>query len=818
MALKKSELYASLWKSCDELRGGMDASQYKDYILTLLFLKYISDRADESLLDLPPGTTFGEIAKLKNNKEIGDKLNKVVGKIADANESLLRGVIDVADFNDDNKLGKGQAKVDRLTKLVGIFEDLDFGSNTATGDDLLGDAYEYLMRHFATEAGKSKGQFYTPAEVSLILARILRLNEVVDGDTTVYDPTCGSGSLLLKAAHEAQSEISVYGQEMDNATWALARMNMILHAYETAELWNDNTLSDPHFMDGAQLKQFDFVVANPPFSVKSWTTGFDPANDLYRRFQDYGLPPEKNGDYAFLLHILKSLKPTGRAAVILPHGVLFRGNKEAEIRRKLVDRHLIAGIIGLPANVFYGTGIPACVIVLDKGDTATRRGIFMIDASRGFAKDGNKNRLRARDLHEIVDVFAEQREVNGYSRLVSFDEIANDDNAYNLNLPRYIDAGDPRDTQDLDAHLFGGIPDADLDALGAYWEAFPSLRGTIYEEGRPGYSQVRSGVTPAAAVRESVEVAALEARAVAAVGAWWERHASALRALTGETDARALIETLSEDLLAEFRGLPLVDPYAAYEAARAYWDEVMQDDVYLVMAAGWAGAARPRPPRQVGTKKDGKPQLETADVVVGTGQKAKKYKLDLIPADLVSTLRFQDDHDALLIAEAASEASTSELNEYVAEHGGDEGLLADVVGEDGKVKLADVKAYVKAMQGTEGCDEEIAAAERCIELLDAKAAAEKVMKGLRQSLDEAIIATLEDIDDAGALGLLVDHKWPDGVEEVLMAAFRSVIHALVARLEELDARYAAPAGELDARVDEASSRVEGHLRSMGYEI
>lgn len=384
MPIKKSELYSSIWKSCDELRGGMDASQYKDYVLVLLFIKYVSDKYSgdpDALIDVPPGGSFSDMVAAKGNKEIGDRINKIIGKLAEANG--LKGVIDLADFNDEDKLGRGKEMVDRLTNLIAIFENpaLDFSKNRAEGDDLLGDAYEYLMRHFATESGKSKGQFYTPAEVSRVIAKVVGINQETRQDQTLYDPTCGSGSLLLKASDEAPRGLTIYGQEKDNATAGLAKMNMILHDKPTAEVWKDNTLTAPHFkQDGGSLLTVDFAVANPPFSDKAWSNGLDPINDEFRRFED-GIPPAKNGDYAYLLHLLKSIKSTGKGAIILPHGVLFRGNAEAEIRKRLIRRGVIKGIIGLPANLFYGTGIPACIIVLDKELAASRQGIFMIDAS-----------------------------------------------------------------------------------------------------------------------------------------------------------------------------------------------------------------------------------------------------------------------------------------------------------------------------------------------------------------------------------------------------------------------------------------------------
>src|SRR5690606_23018164 len=422
-AIKKSEIYRSLWASCDALRGGMDASQYKDYVLSLLFIKYISDKyAGEPYapITVPDGASFADMVALKGKPDIGDQINKkIIAPLASANQQLSQA--DFPDFNDSVKLGDGKEKADRLTNLIAIFESpsLDFKGNRADGDDILGDAYEYLMRHFATESGKSKGQFYTPAEVSRIMAQLLGIKDAAtSSQTTVYDPTCGSGSLLLKVGDQAGTAVTLYGQEKDAATSGLARMNMILHDYPTAEIRQGNSLADPKFLDGEALKTFDYVVANPPFSDKRWTTGLDPANDPHDRFKAYGLPPAKQGDYAYLLHIIRSLKSTGKGACILPHGVLFRGNAEAEIRRKLVRKGYIRAIIGLPANLFYGTGIPACIVVIDKESAHARKGIFMIDASQGFMKDGPKNRLRSQDIHRIVDTFWKGKDVPGYARMV----------------------------------------------------------------------------------------------------------------------------------------------------------------------------------------------------------------------------------------------------------------------------------------------------------------------------------------------------------------------------------------------------------------
>lgn len=616
MVMKKSDLYSSIWSSCDELRGGMDASQYKDYVLTLLFMKYVSDKyagKTDALIEVPEGGGFAAMVTLKNDTEIGEGINKIIGKFAEANE--LKGVIDVADFNDEDKLGRGKEMVDRLTKLIGIFQSVDFGANRAEGDDLLGDAYEYLMRHFATESGKSKGQFYTPAEVSRIMAKVVGINPKTRQDQTIYDPACGSGSLLLKAADESSRGVTIYGQENDVATWALAKMNMILHGHPTAELWRGNTLSAPYFKnkDGT-LKTFDFAVANPPFSMKAWSNGFDPLHDDFRRFE-FGVPPAKNGDYAFLLHFIASLKSAGKGAIILPHGVLFRGNKEADIRKNLVTRGLIKGIIGLPANLFYGTSIPACIVVIDKENAHARTGIFMIDASKGFMKDGNKNRLRARDIHRIVDVFNRQSEVPGYSRMVPASEIAAPANDYNLNIPRYVDSAEKEDLHDLDAHVRGGIPESDIDALATYWSVLPSLRSKLFQPGdQAGYSRARvDSQQVKGTILANGEFKAFADRGLEVYDSWKDAHKARLNSVKAGTVPKEIIESIAEDLLNRFSSLPLLDKYRVYQRVMDYWVETMQDDIYLVAAEGWIDAAKPR-----ATLDDKERKIkETPDLVVG---------------------------------------------------------------------------------------------------------------------------------------------------------------------------------------------------------
>lgn len=814
MALKKSELYSSLWKSCDELRGGMDASQYKDFVLVLLFVKYVSDKAATQknyVLDVPKGGSFADMVAVKNDKEIGDKLNKIIAKLAAAND--LRGVIDVADWNAEEKLGKGKDMVDRLSSLVGIFETLDFRGNRAEGDDLLGDAYEYLMRHFATESGKSKGQFYTPAEVSRIMAKVIGVGAAKAATQTIYDPTCGSGSLLLKAHDEAKAvkglDLAVYGQENDNATAALARMNLILHDCPTGEVWKDNTLAAPHYKEGktGQLKTFDFIVANPPFSTKAWTNGFDPSNDEFGRFP-YGIPPEKNGDYAFLLHILASLKSTGTAAVVLPHGVLFRGGAEAAIRKEVVRRGYIKAIIGLPANLFYGTGIPACILVLDKAGAAGRKGVFMMDASKGFIKDGNKNRLREQDIHKIVDAFARGAELERYSRLVPLSEIAETKNDFNLNLPRYIDTSEPEDLQDLQGHMHGGIPERDVDALERYWKVFPSVRDVLFGPLRPGYVQLK--VEPAgikSAIFEHAEFKAWSQKTQKHFAAWRKESAPRLLALKAGDKPKAIIAELSEELLTRFEKAQLLDAYDVYQHLMDYWLETMQDDVYAIVSDGWLEAAKPR---LLVEKKEQKTK-EKPDLVIGK----QKFKAELVPPALLIARYFASEQSAMDALETERAAAEQALEELAEEHGGDEGLLAEAKNDKDKITKASAAERLKSIQKDKNAADERELLGKYLALAEKEAGLAAKGKAAEKALLEKVLTKYSKLSADDVKSLVVEDKWLATLAATVQAELDRVSQSLTSRVKTLGERYGNKLPTLEADVETASAKVAAHLKKMG---
>jgi len=797
MAIKKSELYSSLWSSCDELRGGMDASQYKDYVLVMLFIKYISDKyAGQPFapITIPEGSSFADMVALKGTSNIGDDINKkIIAPLANANK-----LSSMPDFNDPEKLGSGKEMVDKLTNLIAIFENpaLDFAKNRADGDDILGDAYEYLMRHFATDSGKSKGQFYTPAEVSRVMARIIGIDcAETTASTTVYDPTCGSGSLLLKVAELAKTPVTLYGQEKDAATSGLARMNMILHDNPTAEIKQGNTLANPLFIDQDSLKTFDYVVANPPFSDKRWSTGVDTENDAYNRF-NYGVPPDKNGDYAYLLHIIRSLKSRGKGACILPHGVLFRGNAEAHIREALIRQGLIKGIIGLPANLFYGTGIPACIILIDKENTQDRKGIFMIDAGKGFIKDGNKNRLREMDIHKIVDVFNKQIEIHGYSKMVSIAEI--EKNEFNLNIPRYIDSSEVEDLQDIEAHLLGDIPKSDIDALRNYWEILPTLKTTLFAQAKRS-DLYMSLLIAKDDIKQTIYRHAEFERYMSEMNqvfkTWQHRTADKLKGLETGCHPKEIIIDISEELLATYTGKALIDRYAVYQHLMNYWFESMQDDCYLIAAEGWKAPIYP----VIETNNKGK-------------QVNKGWTCDLIPKSLVINRYFTAEQKAIDDLNAELENLQSQKTEMEEEHGGDDGLFSDLE----KINKGTITACLKELKNEPDTADEQNIFKHYLKILNQEADTKKAVKYAETELDAKLLDFYPTLTEKQIKQLVVDDKWMTTIEKDIHSEMDRISQHLTQRIKELVERYEIPLREQTKQVLDLEEAVNQHLRKMGF--
>lgn len=662
--------------------------------------------------------------------------------------------------------------ISTLSNLIAVFENdnLDFSKNRAADDDLLGDAYEYLMKNFAAESGKSKGQFYTPAEVSRVIAKILHLEEFSAANTTIYDPTCGSGSLLLRAlAETAKGRAKLYGQEKDNATASLAVLNMFLHGIDNADIKIGDTLNNPKNVKMGSLETFDICVANPPFSQKNWLSGGE--NDIYNRWTADLLPPAKCGDYAFLLHLIGSMKTeTGRGACILPHGVLFRGNAEYEIRKDLINRHIIKGIIGLPANIFFGTGIPASIIVIDKKNSATRQGIFFIDAKDGYMKDGAKNRLREQDIRRIVDVWNSGQDVPHYAKFVSWKEIEAND--YNLNIPRYIQPIDTEIVQDIESHLKGGIPNSDIDRMQDIWDVCNTLRDNLFapSDGRDDEHIVSTLRVPIEQIAETVKNDESFIRQFQmfqlSLNEWTALVKPQMYDLGKGATPKKLIAQWSGSLLEiAKKDKSLVSTYDIYDHLMNYWADTMQDDCYMVSNDGFTLPLNIVPAKKNGTYKD--------------------IVCDLLPVDIILKEFFEKETLAIDNAQAALDDTAAQMQTIEEELAEDEEYRNDT----------NYKALVKR-----------------------KKEQSSALKNLQKQLTASVVKKYATLTEADIKPLVVEKKWLASILSLCNNEMQHLTQSIAADVSALAARYARTLSEISADVQKYEQEVTGYLQQMGFGI
>ena len=776
MPVKKSELYSVLWEACNTLRGGVEPARYKDYVLVLLFFKYVSDKYDNepfAEFQVPDDASFKELINAKGKQDVGERVNKILQKFLEANK--LQGALPQVSFVNTAELGSGKELIDRVSGLIGVFENsaLDFKKNRASGDDIIGDAYEYFMMKFAQESGKSKGQFYTPAEVSRIIARLIGIGNIT-GKATIYDPAAGSGSLLIRAADEAPADslVSIYGQEIDNATSGLAKMNFILHQKGTGEIANGNTLSDPKYKDRfGQLRRFNFIVMNPPFSDKRWSNGVNVDEDIYHRFDGFGIPPAKNGDYAWLLHVVKSLDTNGKAGIVMPHGVLFRGNAEEVIRNNLLRTKYIKGIVSLPANLFYGTGIPACLIFIDKENAESRENIFFIDASDGFKKEGNKNRLREQDIEKIVRVYESQQEIKGYSRLVPYSEIL-EDNAGNMNIPRYIQKIDDTLPQNIEAHLHGGIPEHDINTLDKIWNISPELKEKVL--GLSDHNKYKLNIALDNIEKFFEDDKALHAEKVKEstefFEVWKNKAREMLLNVDSSTQPKKLVRELGDMILKDYENSLIVDKYSVFDCLMNYWNETLQDDIYIIKADGYEAG------RGVSYQYDKKGKL-------------KSFEGEIIPREIMEY-------------------------EYLSEE-----FIIKIEGLSDEIEYLNSEIEDLRGEADEEADDELTP-----ETLKAISDKEKEVKNLSREVkklykefDEAILKKYSELSIDEIKHLLFDEKWTARLTQDINNEIESVLNSSMSRIVMIAERYVRTLGEIESDIEKSREAVRDVLKGMGYQ-
>lgn len=826
MAVKKSELYSLLWDAANKLRGGVEPSRYKDYVLLLLFFKYVTDKYKGQRygeFEIGEGASFDDLIMAKGKPDVGERVDKIIQKFLEINN--LKGALPDVSFNNPEELGKGKELVDKVSGLIAIFQNpaIDFKKNRASGDDIIGDAYEYFMMKFAQESGKSKGQFYTPSEVSRVISRLIGIGDIENSPNkkwTLHDPAAGSGSLLIRAADEApvdsngDSIVTIYGQEKYSDTAGLAKMNFILHNKGTGEVHSDNTLSAPYYTDDfGELRKFDFIVMNPPFSDKDWSDGIKADEDTYHRFDGYGIPPEKNGDYAWFLHVLKSLNENGKAGIILPHGVLFRGNAEETIRKEILKRKYIKGIVGLPSNLFFGTGIPACIIIIDKENADKREGLFMIDASDGFKKDGDKNRLREQDIEKIVQVFTNKTEIKGYSRFITYTEIIEDNNA-NLNVPRYISKINKNLPQNINSHLNGGIPEKDINSMERLWNISGELRNEIFEK-RDNAAVYDLKVEP-----DSIEDLIFEDEKIKEViqeetidifNAWKQQSETVLKNIDKTIIPKKLIRELGFSILKAYEKSKLLDNYDAYDFLLNYWNEKMQDDVYLIKASGYEAGCEID--RKYGKKKIKDEQ--GIEIEIEDKKKFKSFDGLLIPKEIIEKEYFNDELEEISTINSTISEIDEKMNEIFEENSGEDGLINDAINDKGNITKKSLTDRIKQIDKIKDKDEyELLISYQ--NLLKKKDSQNKELKSKTKSLDERIEEQYSKLTEKEIKDLLFDKKWMSRINSDIKDAVDSEINNIAAKLVEISKRYETTLPELEEKAENSRNDVRNALERMGY--
>ncbi|WP_285007736.1 type I restriction-modification system subunit M [Lactococcus formosensis] len=848
--ITSEEIKKRLWDGATELRGSMDASRYKDYMLGLMFYKFLSDKTLETFRTTAGLGRISEAELVeeyaRSRAELGEELDNMIQQVlgyfvapdylyqkwikdintgdfevqtvTDSLNNFEKTVAVTGDADDfkglfssstldlsDTALGSSlHERSKNIKALIHLFADLDMVALQKS--DVLGDAYEYLIGQFAMESGKKAGEFYTPRQVSEVMAQIVAKTSNIKA---IYDPTVGSGSLLLTVKKhldkEVQKTLSYYGQEKNTATYNLTRMNLLLHGIrpEKMTVRNADTLAHDWPEDSSQSNigvQFDAVVMNPPYSVKDWNKSGLKVSDP--RFDLAGtLPPDSKGDFAFLLHGLFHLGTNGTMAIVLPHGVLFRGGSEGEIRQRLLEKNQIDTIIGLPSSMFTNTGIPVVVMILKKNRSAGEP-VLMIDASRGFTKIGKQNVLQEKDIAKIVDTYSDRHEIEGYSHLATREEIIA--NEWNLNIPRYVEADNDEIPQDVDAHLYGGIPKNNIDDLQVLKKSVPEVISASFDHFRDGYvtlnkdmDQITEEVNNAPQILEKNK--AVQEIAESFVAKYWD----ILRNLDQESNLTELMAEMLSEIKTELSKIEFVDTYGAYQIVADIWKENLIKDSELIAVNDFYTVGRTREPNMV-IKGSGKNKRQVQDGWVGT----------LVPNHLIAKHLFASEQEEIeglknkaqeiesQLSELVEAAKVEDSEEYEALY---EALKKNEEGEpqdsfDSKALKAELK---KATKDTTAFD----FLKQVEKLLAEKSDTNKAIKTKEKQLKEAVEAKIEQLTDE-EIDKLVYEKWFGNTVNALVALVEQPLRSELATIALLEKRYAQTLNDLDAQVSELEKAFE----------
>ncbi|MGT2716374.1 type I restriction-modification system subunit M [Streptococcus respiraculi] len=850
--ITSEEIKSRLWNGANELRGSMDASRYKDYMLGLMFYKFLSDQtlktfamtagltSEDNWYDayVEAHATYGEDLESMIQDVVGYYVRPThlyqtwikdmnsghfeVQKVADSLSQFERSIAVTKGSDDfkglfanstldlaDTALGSNlNERSKNIQALIRLFEDLDM---VALQDgDVLGDAYEYLIGQFAMESGKKAGEFYTPHQVSEVMAQIIATD---GGISSIYDPTVGSGSLLLTVrkhlSDEQQKKLNYYGQEKNTATYNLTRMNLLLHGVrpEKMTIKNGDTLSHDWPEDPERPNegvQFDAVVMNPPYSVKNWNRSGLKSSDP--RFEVAGvLPPDSKGDYAFLLHGLYHLSTTGTMAIVLPHGVLFRGAAEGEIRKRLLAKNQIDAVIGLPSNLFTNTGIPVCIIILKK-NRGLDEPVLFIDASKNFIKSGKQNALQEKDIAKIVDVYQNRLEEKGYSHLATRQELIQND--YNMNIPRYVAAIDEEIPHDVDAHLYGGIPETNIQSLNVLNQLVPDMLKQAFIEKFPGYVKLKTSTEeftkdifahPAViAISEEVKKVILDYVAV-----YWK----GLHQLNPDTNTRMLKERMLTDIKTRLADFELIDSYEGYQIIAEIWAETLTHDAELIEQLGYYKAGRTREPNMV-TRGKNKEKFQDG------------WNGVIIPNSLIASELFESEQSEIEGLKSRVVEIESELSELVeaakVEDSEEYNALFDTIkkNDEGEPQDSfDNKLLNQSLKQVEQSSAEYTLLKKVVENTKEKTTISKSIKVKEQELKELVSDRIEKLTDE-EIDRLLYKKWFGNVVKKAVELVETPLKAEIAIIDELDKRYGETLDDMDAEIAKLEKELEALMNEL----